>query len=256
MLNLSSQAVKIVKDHLPQNDFLGQGVCFRERVAGTSIDTLIVHSCYVDERVIHPASGGMLSCDDTRVRELAHAWIEAKRKCAECVDESQREQLHSRASEAEFLALHALVVSRRGAAALHEFEIKAIKDIFEFYGVSAHFAISRDGEIFEFVAPELLAFHAGKSKMPRVADGREGVNAFSIGVELIGNERSGFTEGQYVALGGLTQLLRQRFPLTNFFGHSDIAPGRKTDPYDFDWKKFAQLVGLKKDAQYWSGALS
>ncbi|MBX7143356.1 MAG: N-acetylmuramoyl-L-alanine amidase [Oligoflexia bacterium] len=253
MRNLESRALVINKDHLPRPDFLGQGVCFRERTPGVVVDTLIVHSCYVDDRIIRPARGALAKCDEALARELAGEWLAAKRALAECGEQNKKAQLEERASEAEFYALHALVMARHGAGALQNFNKDAIKDIFEFYGVSAHYLIDRDGAVFEFVAPDALAFHAGKSKMPRAADGREGVNAFSVGVELLATEVSGFSDAQYAALNQLAKEILKMFPLINYYGHSDIAAGRKTDPHGFDWSRFVKLLGLQKGVQHWSG---
>ena len=83
--------------------------------------------------------------------------------------------------------------------------------------------------------------------LPKAEDGRERVNGFSIGVELLGTQESGFTDQQYLALASLTKLLQTRYDLKNFYGHSDIAPGRKTDPDGFDWKKFKDLIGFRSD---------
>lgn len=98
--------------------------------------------------------------------------------------------------------------------------------------VSAHFLVRRDGGVIQFVSCDARAWHAGVS----VWRGRERCNDHSIGIELEGSDHQPFEEAQYAALEGLARLLAARYPLTEMVGHSDIAPGRKTDPGPhFDW---------------------
>lgn len=101
--------------------------------------------------------------------------------------------------------------------------------------VSSHFLISRHGEVFQFVSTQNKAWHAGLSSFL----GREKCNDFSIGIELEGDSERPFEEIQYEALAKLSSQLQDIYPHLQFAGHSDIAPGRKTDPgLQFDWKKF------------------
>lgn len=105
--------------------------------------------------------------------------------------------------------------------------------------VSAHFVIDRLGHITQFVSCDDRAWHAGASSF----EGREQCNDFSIGIELEGTDDSPFEDAQYERLAALTQCLRGRYPLTAATGHSDIAPGRKTDPGPcFDWSHFSALA--------------
>lgn len=104
--------------------------------------------------------------------------------------------------------------------------------------VSAHFLIRRDGQLLQFVATQNRAWHAGRSTWR----GRERCNDFSIGIELEGTDTTAYTDAQYSALAAITKLLMTTYPtLTTdtLAGHSDIAPGRKTDPGPaFDWQRF------------------
>lgn len=102
------------------------------------------------------------------------------------------------------------------------------------YGVSAHYLIDRAGTIYRLVEDKNIAYHAGVSKM---SDGRANVNDFSIGIEMLNTETGQFTSAQYTAVNNLIALLKKQYPITSVVGHSDIAPGRKTDPWNFDWKK-------------------
>jgi AmpD protein len=109
--------------------------------------------------------------------------------------------------------------------------------------VSAHFLVSREGQIFQCVSIMERAWHAGLS----VFGGREQVNDFSVGIELIGSDACAFTNHQYDSLCQLTKAIMSICPgitLDRIVGHSDIAPGRKTDPGpQFDWKRYFASVG-------------
>jgi N-acetyl-anhydromuramoyl-L-alanine amidase len=109
--------------------------------------------------------------------------------------------------------------------------------------VSAHVLIRRDGSTLQFVPFGRRAWHAGQSCWR----GRERCNDFSIGVELEGCDRQPFTGEQYRELGRLIPWLRVRFPdiaPDAITGHSDIAPGRKTDPGPcFDWPRLWAGLG-------------
>ena len=100
--------------------------------------------------------------------------------------------------------------------------------------VSSHFFIRRDGELIQFVPTECRAWHAGVSTW----QGRERCNDFSLGIELEGCDTQPFDERQYVALEVLLRRLARRYPGCDIAGHSDIAPGRKSDPGPFfDWAR-------------------
>ncbi|MCG8707466.1 1,6-anhydro-N-acetylmuramyl-L-alanine amidase AmpD [Brenneria sp. 4F2] len=115
--------------------------------------------------------------------------------------------------------------------------------------VSAHCLIRRDGEIIQYVPFHQRAWHAGVS----VFKGRERCNDFSIGIELEGTDTLPFTTEQYSRLVAITRLLINAYPITpsQITGHSDIAPGRKTDPGPaFDWglyHRFLQENGIKNE---------
>lgn len=108
--------------------------------------------------------------------------------------------------------------------------------------VSAHLLIDRDGECTQFVAFDQRAWHTGQSSF----EGRTRCNDFAIGIELEGTDTSGYTERQYAVLAEMTRALQSRYPAITrerIVGHSDIAPGRKTDPGPgFDWHKFLALL--------------
>ncbi len=109
--------------------------------------------------------------------------------------------------------------------------------------VSAHLLIERDGRMIQFVPFDRRAWHAGRSCF----QGREACNDFSIGIELEGTDDTPYTDAQYQALAAVSRGLMQAYPELNrdrITGHSDIAPGRKTDPGPaFDWTRFLAALG-------------
>jgi AmpD protein len=103
--------------------------------------------------------------------------------------------------------------------------------------VSSHVLIARDGGLTQYVPFGLRAWHAGTSHWR----GRDACNDFSIGIELEGADDEPYDERQYVVLAGLVAVLQQSYPSLAqgwIAGHSDIAPGRKSDPGPaFDWRR-------------------
>lgn len=125
------------------------------------------------------------------------------------------------------------------------YEVRRCKRIFEMYGVSSHYLIDRNGNVFRLVEDKDIAFHAGKSRMPE-PDGREDVNEFSLGIELVAShpdddptitKDNQYTPAQYFALRELLVDLCTKYevPLEHVVGHDDIAvpTGRKKDPGPF-----------------------
>ena len=105
--------------------------------------------------------------------------------------------------------------------------------------VSSHFFIRRDGELIQFVPCEARAWHAGAS----IWRGRERCNDYSVGIELEGTDELPFTDAQYAVLAELVARLKGAYPIEGLVGHSDIAPGRKTDPGPhFDWRRLEGLL--------------
>ena len=105
--------------------------------------------------------------------------------------------------------------------------------------VSAHFLIRRDGTVLQFVPTEMRAWHAGASNWR----GRPRCNDFSVGIELEGSDDVAFEPAQYNVLAALARTLCDRYAIADIVGHSDIAPGRKTDPGPaFDWARLRAAV--------------
>ncbi len=108
--------------------------------------------------------------------------------------------------------------------------------------VSSHLLIKRSGAIVQYVPFDKRAWHAGQSNY----QGRERCNDYSIGIELEGTEFVDYTPEQYAQLAATINTLLQTYPKLSaqrITGHSDIAPGRKTDPgTSFDWTKLFLLL--------------
>ena len=110
--------------------------------------------------------------------------------------------------------------------------------------VSAHVLVRRTGELVQFVPCGRRAWHAGASAW----QGRARCNDFSVGIELEGTDDTPYTQAQYRRLIPLLRALARRYPIEGIAGHSDVAPGRKTDPGPhFDWARlraaFPALIG-------------
>lgn len=116
-----------------------------------------------------------------------------------------------------------------------EYDPEKLIGIYKSYNVAPHYVIGRKGDIYKLVDDEDIAYHAGISKMP--SDGRRNVNNFSIGIELINNKEDEYDKEQYEALQYLIDYLKDRYSIEYVLGHDEIAPERKTDPWNFDWGK-------------------
>jgi len=103
------------------------------------------------------------------------------------------------------------------------------------FEVSAHLLIRRDGELIQFVPFNRRAWHAGESNFR----GRSCCNDFSLGVELEGDDETPYTDSQYAVLIAVSNALIAAYPALSareVAAHSDVSPGRKTDPGPaFDW---------------------
>jgi AmpD protein len=108
--------------------------------------------------------------------------------------------------------------------------------------VSAHALVRRDGEIVQYVPFGERAWHAGRSEYL----GRAACNDFSVGIELEGTDETPYEAVQYESLAALIRALLAAYPTLSrerVVGHSDVAPGRKTDPgASFDWEKLRAAI--------------
>jgi AmpD protein len=110
--------------------------------------------------------------------------------------------------------------------------------------VSAHVLVARDGTVTQYVPFDRRAWHAGKSTYC----GRNACNDFSVGIELEGTDDLEYAPEQYRVLAELITALRRAYPSlagAEIVGHSDIAPGRKTDPGPkFDWSELEKQLPI------------
>lgn len=134
-----------------------------------------------------------------------------------------------------------------------QFDVLACLELLNSLGLSTHIWIDRLGCIYQSVDYARMAWHAGKSMMPD-PDLRTRVNAFSVGVELIGSKNVPFEDEQYDALVEYTGELMQELPIRNILGHKDVAsaevrklPGEepKEDPWGFNWTIYLALLESK-----------
>jgi len=137
-----------------------------------------------------------------------------------------------------------VVHSMYGPELSERFLAERCKACLDQYQVSAHYIVDRTGQIWQMVSEDCRAWHAGESQMPFDDDKRKGVNAFSIGIELLCSDTDPTSTEQYHALTTLILDIAERHPIYNIVGHSDIAPGRKEDPLGFSWTTLA--AQLKK----------
>jgi N-acetylmuramoyl-L-alanine amidase len=109
--------------------------------------------------------------------------------------------------------------------------------------VSAHYVVGRDGRVVQMVDEKDTAWHSGHSEL----QGVKNVNAFSIGIELVGTGDSGFTDRQLASLYSLLEILvfKYRILPERVVGHCHVSPGRKIDPDgftgQFNWAKARQV---------------
>lgn len=107
--------------------------------------------------------------------------------------------------------------------------------------VSAHLFIQRDGNVTQFVNFADRAWHAGRSSYLAQPE----CNDYTIGIELEGSDFQSFADAQYATLAQVIAAIYQAYPKTrrHLTGHSDIAPGRKTDPGEFfEWTRLRKMV--------------
>ena len=110
--------------------------------------------------------------------------------------------------------------------------------------VSSHLLIDRKGNVTQYVPFTKRAWHDGESSF----NGRKQCNDFAIGIELEGCNEEAYCEIQYYNLAKITDLICQRWnkiTIDHIVSHSDIAPGRKTDPgLTFDKNYYLSLLTL------------
>jgi len=161
----------------------------------------------------------------------------------------------------EYLMLHFCSDATKNPAS--PYELENILSVFKTYGVSAHYIIDREGQVYQLVKEENSAYHAGKGKLPHPPYHENALNSRSIGIEIMGigsaedmkkfmvlshykripAKHVGFTEAQYASLQKLVDDILARNPKIkrdrqHIVGHDEYAPGRRSDPGElFDWSR-------------------
>lgn len=105
--------------------------------------------------------------------------------------------------------------------------------------VSAHYMIAPDGEVWQLVAEDQRAWHAGAGAW----QGRDDINSRSLGIELVNTGAQPFPDPQMRQLEGLLCALMARWNILahQIIAHSDMAPARKEDPGPrFDWRRLSR----------------
>jgi N-acetylmuramoyl-L-alanine amidase len=123
------------------------------------------------------------------------------------------------------------------------FNLECVLHEFKYYGVSAHYIIDRQGNIHRLVKENDVSYHAGKGTLP---DGNTAPNTSSIGIEIVNSKTSKINYLQYLSAIRLVKDIQKRHPIKYVLGHHDIAPSRKTDPWNFDWNFFNTMLKVYK----------
>ena len=186
-------------------------------------------------------------------QQITHLKLDADTGWMTCTRHVQSPNFDSRpaAAEISLLVIHGISLppGRFGGDAVvrlftNTLQAAAHPDFRQLAGlrVSAHLFIRREGSTIQFVSLHDRAWHAGESQF----EGRPRCNDFSIGIELEGTDTRAYTARQYDRLSRIARLLMRQYPAITtqrIVGHSEIAPGRKSDPGPaFDWSRFRQML--------------
>ena len=110
--------------------------------------------------------------------------------------------------------------------------------------VSAHYVIGEDGTFWQLVEEANRAWHAGVGAWRGESD----INSRSIGIELVNDGAGPFAAALMDRLVALLADVMARWAIApeNVIGHSDMSPGRKSDPgARFDWPRL-EALGLAR----------
>jgi len=124
-------------------------------------------------------------------------------------------------------------------SAKDSFSSAEVLKLFKKYDVSAHYLIDRNSNIIQLVEENNIAFHGGKGLLP---DGDHKINTRSIGIELINSKKTALTQQQYLALATLIKDIKNRHRIVYMLKHSDVAPERKSDPWNFNSTRLDSLL--------------
>lgn len=111
---------------------------------------------------------------------------------------------------------------------------------FRYYDTAAHYMVCRDATVLRMVREKDIAWQAGRSRLP--GTNRTSLNVTSLGIEVVSTKTNGPTAAQYRALVALVRDICSRYDIHYIVRHADIAPGRRDDPWGFDWQWFADQI--------------
>jgi len=141
----------------------------------------------------------------------------------------------SKARTVDVVIVHSVYNSAGG----DPYDVNLVLREFNRYRVSAHYIIARDGRIYKLVNEKDVSYHAGKGLLP---DGRRRINVCSLGIELINSKADSPTPQQINSLVALVKDIKSRYKINFVLRHSDIAPARKTDPWNMNWDDFMKRI--------------
>lgn len=124
------------------------------------------------------------------------------------------------------------------------YDVDKVLAQFKRYKVSAHYVMDRNGVVYRLVDEKDVAYHAGRCQFP---DGGTNGNSRSIGIEVMTSFDEAPTEIQMEKLVLLVNWIKEREKIQYVLRHSDIAPERKTDPWNFDWADFKNRLKNGKE---------
>ncbi len=127
--------------------------------------------------------------------------------------------------------IHSAFNSKEG----ERYDVDTVVADMEAYGTAVHYVIDREGTVFRLVRERNTAFHAGQAQTP---DGRTDVDAFSLGVLLIGSLDDNFTIDQYASLRALLTDIGERYTLKYVLGHDEVEVHA---PWNFEWSRINDL---------------
>lgn len=106
--------------------------------------------------------------------------------------------------------------------------------------MSCHLLVSRSGRVTRLVGDQQRAWHAGLSWWRGTRD----VNSVTLGIEIANrNDGEPYSDAQYARVAAIVaHYCRQGLSLDDVVSHAEIAPGRRTDPFGWEWDRFRAMV--------------
>lgn len=217
--NTDQSATNIVKDEGMENDKINTEMDEMESITepvapNNPIEKKDIGDEVVEKKVEIEMAKEKESTDSLKIKDALVSWGFAS----------------SKGRKIDTVVLH----SSYNALGGDKYDLDKLIAEYQEYGVAPHYVIDREGNIFRLVKDSNIAYHAGESQVP---DGRNGVNTFSLGIELINTMEDKYTASQYQAVNDLIVFLKNKYEIKYVLGHNQIAPGRKTDPWNINWSK-------------------